>query len=367
MKILLVTSQQYGYLTDFVKYAEWLHNQGHTVHFVCFDHGKTEIEDAFLSQICYVSKRGNKLVRANRLLKAIISLHRWQCYDRIMVNYFPLCSMLALFLPIDKTILDIRTVCVSPNPRERVVKNFLITIASKCFKYISIIGDSCAQYLRIKNYNIIPLGGDIVETKEDSLYKTFFPQGTPFTNFLYVGTFHNRRIIDLVKGFHIYLERNGWNIKGERLILIGSGYGTEYEEIMDYVQRHKLEYQVLVLGYVPQKELGIFYENCHFGISYVPITSYYAVQPSTKTYEYLVNGLPVIATRSKDNIDLIAFNIPINGRLIHDNSGSFANGVLRMIQHKQWYNRELIKTSSKPLLWKNVLDKYLPKALNFNI
>ena len=105
----------------------------------------------------------------------------------------------------------------------------------------------------------------------------------------------------------------------------------------------------------------IEYEESNIGVSYVPITSYYNYQPVTKTFEYLMSGLPVIATATYENKLIINQS---NGILIEDNPKSFCEGLIQMHQLLHNYDDISIKQEMKEYQWKNIaikLDGFLFK------
>ncbi len=97
MKILLVTTNQFGYLVDYHRYYTYLKKKGHEVKFVCSDYKKERIEGNN-PDIIYVQRVKNKLNKHYRFMKAIVDAHRQHNFDRIMIHVFPMVSLLSLFI-----------------------------------------------------------------------------------------------------------------------------------------------------------------------------------------------------------------------------------------------------------------------------
>ncbi len=132
-------------------------------------------------------------------------------------------------------------------------------------------------------------------------YKDIFASGDFII--LYVGTFNKRRVIECVQGFHAYLKKHP-DAKA-KFVVIGSADGNEHNEMAEYIAKHDLGSVVKLLGYIPQTRLAYFFNNSHCGISFMPLTMPFPLQPNTKTYEYLINGMSVIGTATGDNILMI--------------------------------------------------------------
>src|SRR5690606_691111 len=122
--------------------------------------------------------------------------------------------------------------------------------------------------------------------------------------------------IDCVKGLQAFLARHPE--AAVRLVLIGDAFGSELEEIRRSVAENGMADVVFAPGFLPQQRLTIFFRHADVGVCYVPLTPFFMVQPSTKTYEYLINGIPVIATRLPDNVRLLDESPVPCGTLIAD-------------------------------------------------
>ena len=96
-----------------------------------------------------------------------------------------------------------------------------------------------------------------------------------------------------------------------------------------------------------------YFEESNVGISFVPCTKYYDCQPPTKTFEYLLYGLPVIATNTTENNIIINSS---NGLLIKDSSASFCEAIELLISKS--YNNSLIQNDSIKYSWEKIVEIY---------
>ena len=113
-------------------------------------------------------------------------------------------------------------------------------------------------------------------------------------------------------------------------------------------------------GRIPHFKLKPFFDNANVGISYIPITDYYEHQPPTKTYEYILSGIPCLATNTHENIKIIN---EINGALCNDNPNSFAEGLMIIHKNELLFNSEEIRETLKNHTWKSIVNNILKPTL----
>jgi hypothetical protein len=83
------------------------------------------------------------------------------------------------------------------------------------------------------------------------------------------------------------------------------------------------------------------------------MTTYYDTQPPTKTFEYLLSGMAVIATATSENRRIINST---NGVLISDDATGFANGLEKLFKRRHEFSSDEIR---KPLMqhtWDNIVN-----------
>jgi len=109
-------------------------------------------------------------------------------------------------------------------------------------------------------------------------------------------------------------------------------------------------------GYIHNDQLNTYFEKANIGVSYVPITPYYTHQPPTKTYEYLLSGLPVLATATIENAKIIDDSC---GVLIQDNEEDIERGLFSMVKQLKNFNSEKIREVCGGKSWLNITQSNL--------
>lgn len=364
MKILIVSVSQFGYLIDYHRYYTYLKGKGYDVKYMCWDFGNERLEPGN-PDIIYVPRHGGMLRRLPRLIQEVVKYDKKMRFDRILVNNFKMVSSLLLFIPNRKIYFDIRQVSVHTKKYKRKLFDGMMAFAARRFKNTSIITDLAAKHIGITRYRLLPLGGAYfpVATANDpetEQYRSLLA-GNDFI-FLYVGTLFKRRLLDTVVGFHEYLKKNPGT--AAKYILIGNSFGNELETIREYIKSNGIENHVHALGYIPQKRLALFFQEADCGITYSPLTAFNDVQPNTKTYEYLINGMPVIATATKDNIKLLEHSGIECGIVIKDNAQDFERAVGGIISRYDLYDKEAIAAKFSEYEWDNLFRQHLDKILD---
>jgi len=354
--IVIITKPQFGYHTDYFKYAYYL-RKFFNITFICWDHGlkkkyipNIEIEYINISKIKQLNF-ALFIIRTIRLLKR-------KELDLILIKYFPLSSLIKLALLKYRFILDIRTGSVNPNNLIRYLKNLLLKVESLLFDNVTIISEELGRYLKIKakNLNVVPLGSEFDDIKNKKFDEI---------NLLYVGTFFNRRIEDTIIGYKRFLDKIVDKTKTRYTII---GYGSVVDEnlIKNTIIKLSLEKFVKFIGRIPNDELDYYYERHNIGISYIPITPYYNYQPPTKTFEYLMNGMICIATNTYANKKIINSN---NGVLCDDNSQSFYEALNNLKDRLEKKYNFIVNNSLHQYKWENIvtnkLKPIISKLLNY--
>ena len=177
---------------------------------------------------------------------------------------------------------------------------------------------------------------------------------------LYIGTFANRNIEDTIEGLGMFVRKNSSvNIS---YTIIGDGSVSELESIKKNIKKYSLEKYVSLMGYVPHSELVNYYEKSSVGVSYVPITPYFNFQPSTKTFEYLMAGMPVIATGTYEHRQIIN---DVNGIIIDDTPESFANAITQLHESITGYKEQKIRSSVAEYEWTKIVTGMKNSILDF--
>lgn len=348
-KLLIINRAQFGYHIDSFNYCKHLRGD-FDITYLGWDYAKPYVALESVD-VHYIRRGRNKIIRyINFILKCIQYCNHPQ--DIVFIDYFPLCSLVKFLANKNNYIVDIRTGYLINNPIFLFLLNSILSLEVKTFKNITIISLSLANKLGLngKEVKIIPLGADIISTK----FKSFDE-----LNLLYVGTFHLRNIEQTVKGFAKYYREN--NHEGNmNYIIIGSGYNQEEERITALIMKEQLDDVVTLLGPLYHDDLKPYFDTQNIGISFVPITPYFDCQPSTKTFEYLLSGMAVLATKTHEHALTINEN---NGVLISDTADSFYEGLKEIKNSRDTYNSERIRTTSKQYMWENIIKVELKEYL----
>lgn len=266
----------------------------------------------------------------------------------VYLSYFPMCSIISI-ISSHKIILDIRSSIISENRLLRNIRNYLLKIESFFFKNISIISIGLANLLKINlnKCHIVPLGAD--QNKE-----IYFKED--FNNFLYVGTFNYRRLNVFLQGFNDLIKSKSFSPQ-PKLRLVGAGMDHEVESIKKTINDLGLHDYVELRGEIRGKELIKEFDWATFGISYIPITSYFDCQPPTKTFEYLASGIPVLATSTTENKKIVN---EYNGIHCNDSHDSVSSALDYLISNKKIYDSNVIRSSVSGNAWDKIAFQKFP-------
>ncbi len=341
-KLLIVNRAQFGYHIDTYYYCKYLRGS-FDITYLGWDYQKPYIQLENIN-IIYVSRKYSKVIRYFNFLFKCISESR-KNYNLVFINYFPLCILVKYLSSNKKHVVDVRTGYIEENHFKLKLLNSILSWETGLFENITIISSSLASKLRLnKNkLKIIPLGADIISNKNKS-FDTM--------KLIYVGTFHLRNIEKSIFGFARFYKENKLSIK-MNYIIIGDGYNEEDKYFEEIIKQAGLEGIVRVVGPVKHENLKHYFDEQNIGVSFIPMTPYFDCQPPTKTFEYMLSGMPVIATSTYENMRLIDNN---NGVLIQDNEDSFYNGLNELAYNKKLYDSNAIRKFCKKYTWKNIVN-----------
>ena len=348
MKQLIIINQiQFGYNNATYYYCKYLKKDFNIV-YICWDHELPKIKMDGV-EVAYVSRKGSVPVRTFRFLRVAIGRVNYK-EEIIFIKYFKGVSLvLRLLRPWNPIVLDIRTGAVYKNPWRRKFSDARLKFETQFFKNVTVISKSLAEKLGIAHKaHILPLGADVISSKT----KTF-----DGLHLLYVGTLFNRDIHIAVQGFKKFYDK----FKGQlplSFTIIGDGPHNEAQGLKTMVAELGLSEVVKVIGEIPHPELRPYFDACNIGVSYVPMTDYYDCQPVTKTFEYLLSGMPVIATGTVENKTVINNQ---NGVLIGDTAEDFFSGIKSIFNKK--YESDKIRLTSQGYTWENIVQNNLRKYL----
>jgi glycosyltransferase involved in cell wall biosynthesis len=272
-------------------------------------------------------------------------LLRNRTFDIAMVVNFDACFLVPLLVKSRRFFLDIRTGSVAKGNVRRSLQDFKTMVNTWFFREIMVISNGIAAKFRLRRFTLLPLGADTISAGT----KTFAD-----LRLVYVGTFTGRSIEKTIEGFGLFAGRKPAGSAVYHLI----GFGTPAEEALlkQRISELGLEHRVIFHGRVQHAQLGAFFDRCNAGVSFVPITPYYDFQPPTKTFEYLLSGMPCVATATYENKQIIT---EANGVLCDDNAEAFAQALEQMSERLSAFDSETIREQSRCFSWETIVKTHL--------
>ena len=347
-KILMLGHDQFGESTTTFKQCEFARDT-YDITYIGWDYGTPKFELPNVN-VKYISRESNLIVRNLRFFRAFHKEIR-NGYDIVFVKYIRFIALLRLFNRKANFVVYVDTLGVMQSRIKRFIFDFTLKLELSFFKNIALISKGIGQKLGIKKFHVLPLGGDCYATNKKEFERL---------SLLYVGTLANRNILETVIGFHRFIDeqkRNDLPVDAE-FVIVGNSYFDELKEIRQYIIENDLEGHIKTTGYLERNRLHPFFEKANIGVSYVPIRPYYQHQPPTKTYEYLISGLPVIATKTAANVEIISDDA---GVLINDDPESFFNAICAVKENKNGYDSDKLRAEYEKHTWQRVVnDNFIP-------
>ncbi len=340
VKLLIVHRTQFGY---------------HPNYYYCV-HGRQDASITYLGfwkdrprimldgvNVVDVSPCPSRCVRYLRYLYAVWQeIHKG--YDVVFMRYFPGCSLLRLLSPGANLVLDIRSGAVNGCKSRRLCSDVLQAMESRVFRHVVVLSAGLAKKLHLSMHktHILPLGGEPRPLRQKSRERL---------DLLYVGTLNNRDIHKTIIGLSLFSQCLGREI-GLSYTIVGRGRPDVEQHLRALVDELGLDDIVELVGYVHHRDLQPYYDRCNIGVSFVPINDVFDVQPSTKTFEFLLAGMPVLATATSEHKSIITAS---NGVLIDDTPESFCDGLAEMYQRLAEYRPSTVQETARAFTWSNVV------------
>jgi glycosyltransferase involved in cell wall biosynthesis len=346
-RILIISHVQFGAVIAPYQYSRILKDR-FAITYLCWDFGAARVDEPGVN-VRYVSRQGGKIGRLVRLLRESIREIRRGEYDLVFVVYFQGCFVLPLFAGREAMVLDIRTGYVRSAGIRRRFNNFLIYLESLFFKHVTILSESLREDLGItaRKCCLVPLGA----THTQSSPKTFDEM-----RLLYVGTLQHRDMEKTVEGFSRFYDEKHECLKMSYVIVGGGGRSGEAERLREAIRRSSCSREIQYVGWVDHKDLGKYFDEANIGVAFIPMEDHFQYQPATKVFEYLLAGMPVIATRTFENARTIDDS---NGVLISDTPEDFCRGLHVLLEARHRFDSELISRSSAKYTWAYIIDNQL--------
>lgn len=184
-------------------------------------------------------------------------------------------------------------------------------------------------------------------------------RGSDGLRLLYVGTLLGRDIHKTVEGFDIALRQLGSSVPASYDI-VGDGPPADKQALLDAVACSENRGSITYHGRIPTAEIRRFFEKCNVGVAFVPLRPWYQCQPVSKVFEYLLSGMPVIATATDENKLVITER---NGVLIGENAQEFARGVVEVCARLSTYDPAQIQREHQKSSWEAIISERLSPHL----
>lgn len=339
--LVIINSEQFGYHIDTYYYCKYLRDK-YQITYIGWDHGQEKIEIPGI-QVEYAGRTGGPF-RIFRILRIILDKTSSR-RTIIFLQYFKgISTVIRLLRPHNPIVLDIRTGSDDQSRVKRYIQDLNMKLECKFFRNITIISESLASKIGLaQRATLLPLGADVISHTEKHYDRL---------DLLYVGSLYNRNIDKAVEGFaRFYMEyKQKLSIK---FTIIGEGLGDETALLKKCAREQGLEDIVQILGMVPHNQLQKYFDTHNIGVSYIPMTDYYDVQPPTKTFEYLLSGLVVIGTATSEN-RLVINNS--NGILTNDSTEGFYSGLVELSTKLKTFDSTSIRQNALQFGWKRIAD-----------
>lgn len=266
---------------------------------------------------------------------------RFYKYNLLIVFYlaiYRLCKFKIVYY------LDVRTLYVeTDNKFSKLIFDYFIKFSSLFYNNTLIINGLIAKKIHLNKYIILPLGIDNVITNNSP--KNIDNE----VKFVYVGKIRPEFCFFLVK-FIDFINDNNLNYKLDI-------YSYELtDELIELIQLHNDI--IFYKGKINRED--IFKVLCiyHVGISPLPLSKIFDLQPHTKLYEYIQSGIPFITKNTEGVLD--QFNNIIPG-WVYSNYDEL-HLILSDIKLEYYFKQNLISSSSI-LTWENIYKKTLLNIL----
>lgn len=351
-KILFINPGPFASLTDTLYYCLLLKTK-YSITYFGYDENKPTIKYDGIN-IVHLQGCGNSIIKKIQFIISASKYAKNGNFDFILINYFFGCSLINIF-NIKNLVIDIRTSTISNNEIKKSIQNLILSLEVRFFKNSSAISKSLVNFLKLPSRTvIIPLGAPLqpIINKE---YSEF--------NILYVGTFHQRNIEKTVYGFAEFIKKNNYNIKAKYSI-IGRGSENEVSKINAAILNSNMSSYVKFIGEIKYPELLNYFSTHNVGMSFIPLEKQFDNQPPTKTFEYLLSGMIVLATSTKENCKVINTQ---NGVIIDDTIQGVSNGLNLIYENRHNYNSKIIQTNASKYSWETIISRDLvPYIDSFN-
>jgi glycosyltransferase involved in cell wall biosynthesis len=263
-------------------------------------------------------------------------------YDLPMILY-------PLLFPHRKFYIETSTPSVAKSKLKRFIIDSLLGLTLKPYKKIGCGNPSTVKKLRIPE-------------KKVCYSKIGFPEYTfslkqfDELHLVYLGTVNNRDIWKTVIGLKNFILKFP-EIK-ITYDIIGGGNKEYVAELTKSITENNIQNFVRYHGFQPGDIVNDIFTKCNIGIAFVPIVEYYDDVSTTKALEYLLSGMPIIATKTTFATGILK---PEAGVLCNDSPEDFAWALEEVYKNRRIYDSEKIRSLYKKYAMSYIVkNSYIP-------
>jgi glycosyltransferase involved in cell wall biosynthesis len=172
---------------------------------------------------------------------------------------------------------------------------------------------------------------------------------------IYVGSVHKDRGRDVM--LEAMALANGKS-KLAHLTIVGATQ-AQIKYCQDEVNRLGVSDSVTIHGRVPGYEIPAFFSMADAGLCLWEDLPWYRFNPPTKLFEYLVAGLPVLASNIRTHTQYV--KDVVNGLIFEYDSASLAQAICRLCDHRAELTqmKRRARDSSEAYLWQTIEPEFL--------
>lgn len=175
---------------------------------------------------------------------------------------------------------------------------------------------------------------------------------------VYLGVLSNRYVHESVEGFARFYQSNKGKLPMSYKI-VGGGVEEAVRAVQASIEAAGTDVPVQYLGKLDDAEVIKVFKASNIGVVYNRVTPYYTNNISTKLYEYLLSGMPVIAVRNNSLLNVVNDS---NGVLIEDSPAGFEQGLQKMLANLGAFNSRKIAQSGDDCSVKRVVQERMVPA-----
>jgi glycosyltransferase involved in cell wall biosynthesis len=245
-------------------------------------------------------------------------------------------------------VFDVRSGSVLRTPLRRKLEDMLIRLESVPYHHITILSKDLIPYLRLpdRKCHVVPLGGESMGLP---------PRTFEGLHLLYIGTLFQREIHKSVEGFAAFARSMPPSVSLSYDI-VGDGPEEDRLKVDAAIRANGLEGRVRCHGRIAYTSLSDLASRCNVGVAFVPLSDYFRSQPVTKVYEYLLAGMPVVATENPQVLSVLDAR---NGVLHDDTAEGFAGALRTLWDRRGSYESARIAGDAGQYSWEAIVHTNL--------